>query len=126
MNNMAILLGNLGSDPELRVLDGGKQMLKFSLATSDSYKNKETGERVEKTQWHRCTAFGPRAESLARLLQKGDKIQVLGRIEYGSYEKEGVKHYTTDIIVTDVEFGNVKGKKSDASTNEDDTPTWDQ
>jgi single-strand DNA-binding protein len=107
--NRAILMGNLGSDPELRMTQGGKAVLKFSLATSYSWQP-ESGPRQEKTEWHRCVMFGKRAESLAKHLAKGSKVAVEGRISYGSYEKDGIKHYTTDIIVDDLHFaGGSKG-----------------
>jgi single-strand DNA-binding protein len=108
--NRAILMGNLGSDPELRTSQGGEAVLKFSLATSYTWKDKG-GAKQEKTDWHRCVMFGKRAEALSRHLSKGSKIAVEGRIQYGSYEdKNGDKRYTTDIIVDQLHFaGGGKG-----------------
>jgi single-strand DNA-binding protein len=95
--NKAILVGNLGSDPELRYTAGGTAVAKFSLATSRKYTGKD-GQKQEKTEWHRITAWGKLAEICGQYLSKGKQVYIEGRIEYGSYEKEGVKHYTTDII----------------------------
>lgn len=122
--NRFTLMGNLGN-VEYRELESGTKILRLSLATNERIK---VGEKWEdKTSWHRLTVFGNRAESLARNLQKGDKILAEGRIEYSQYEKEGQKHYSTDLIVRDIQFANVKGKKTDAGTNEDDnTQDWDQ
>jgi single-strand DNA-binding protein len=95
--NKAILIGNLGSDPELRYTAGGTAVAKFSLATSRKFTGKD-GQKQEKTEWHRITAWGKLAEICGQYLSKGKQVYIEGRIEYGSYEKEGVKHYTTDII----------------------------
>lgn len=102
--NRVILLGNLGNDAELKALGNGNSVLNFSLATSEKWKDKDTGEQKEKTQWHRCALFGKRAESLASYLVKGTRLVVEGSIEYRSYEKDGVKQYATNINVSNVEF----------------------
>lgn len=109
--NKVILCGNLGADAELKVTQSGKAFLKFSLATTETWKDKD-GNKQEKASWHRCQMWGDRAEKLAQHLTKGTKLLVDGSIEYGSYEKDGVKHYTTDIKVFNVEF--TGGKKGDA------------
>lgn len=106
--NKVLLLGNIGNDPELKVTQGGQAVLKFTLATSEKWKN-DAGEPQEKTEWHRCVMWGKRAEGLAKHLTKGQRIFLEGQINYGSYEKEGVKHYTTDIKVFNLEFAG--GKK---------------
>ena len=116
--NRVQLLGRLGSDPELKITAGGQAILKFTLATSETWKDKDTGEKKEKTEWHRCSLFGKRAESLSPYLHKGDQLLVEGSIAYGSYEKDGVKHYTTDIRVGDVHFG----AKKNGETRGDSTP----
>lgn len=110
--NRVFLMGNLGKDAELKVLAGDNAVCNFSVATSETWKDKQTGEKKERTEWHRCQLFGPRAKSIAQYLVKGTKVVVEGSIRYGSYEKDGVKHYTTDINVTNVEFAG-GGKKSD-------------
>lgn len=101
--NKVILVGRLGSDAELRQTEGGKSILKFSLATSENWKNSE-GEKQERTEWSRCTLFGPRAESLAQYLTKGKSLLVEGSLRTSSYEKDGEKKYFTEVIVNNVEF----------------------
>ena len=101
--NLAILKGNIGADPELKHTQSGKAILKFSLATSETWKYRN-GVKQEKTEWHRVVFFDKRAEGLAKCLSKGSKVLVTGKIAYGSYEKDGVKHYTTDIHGRELEF----------------------
>lgn len=101
--NRVFLMGNLGSDPELKVTAGGLAILKLRLATSKSYKDKE-GVKQNNTEWHSCTMFDKRAEALAPHLKKGDRIFVEGELRTTSYEKDGEKRYRTEIIVGDVKF----------------------
>jgi single-strand DNA-binding protein len=116
--NKVFLLGRLGSDAELKVTGSGASVLQFSLATSEKYTDKNNTKQ-EKTQWHRCKLWGDRATKLAQYLTKGSQIVVEGTIEYGSYEKDGVKHYTTDIKCFNVEFAG-GGKKAESSEQSDD------
>jgi len=95
--NKVILIGNLGSDPEMRYTASGTAVAKFSLATSRKFTGKD-GQKQEKTEWHRIVAWTKLAEICGQYLSKGKQVMIEGRIEYGSYEKDGVKHYTTDII----------------------------
>jgi single-strand DNA-binding protein len=99
--NMVTLLGNVGNAPETKVTPSGMSITTISLATS--YKRKDgAGNSVEKTEWHRVKFFGKVAEIAQKFLRKGSKCMVIGRIEYGSYDKDNVKHYTTDIIADDL------------------------
>jgi single-strand DNA-binding protein len=95
--NKVILVGNLGADPEMRYTAGGTAVCKFSLATSRKFTGKD-GQKQEKTEWHRIVAWAKLAEICGQYLSKGKQVVIEGRIEYGSYEKDGVKHYTTDIV----------------------------
>lgn len=95
--NKVILLGNLGNDPEIKYTQGGMAIASLSIATTSSRKDKE-GNRQEKTEWHRAKLFGKTAEVAGEYLKKGRQVYIEGRIEYGSYEKDGQKVYTTDII----------------------------
>lgn len=104
--NKAIIMGNLGRDPELSYTQGGMAVCKFSIATS---KRKKDGTDV--TSWHRCTSFGKTAEAIAQYFGKGQQIYVEGELNYGQYEKDGHTVYTTDIFVN--EFAFVGGPKSD-------------
>lgn len=123
--NVVHLVGNLGADPELRVSAGGTAILKLRVATTERVKKGENWE--DHTEWHSCTAFGKRAEGLAKFLTKGSKVAVTGKLRTSSYEKDGEKRYRTEIIADDVEPCGSKGgaKKQDddaapASTAGDD------
>jgi single-strand DNA-binding protein len=96
--NRVLLLGNLGADPELRVTPGGQAVLKLRLATNESYVDKNN-VRQERTEWHRVTVWGRRAEALGKFLQKGDSLFIEGRLQTSSYEKNGEKRYSTDIVL---------------------------
>lgn len=111
--NKVLLLGRLGADAELRVTAGGTSICKFSLATSEKFKDKE-GKQQERTEWHRCQLWGDRGEKLSQYLTKGKQLLVEGSIQYGKYEKDGQTLYTTDIRVNNVEFAGDGGKGSEA------------
>lgn len=101
--NRVTLLGNVGRDPEVRVLTGGNAVAEFSLATSTGgYTTKDGREVPQKTQWHRIKAFGAITSSIERYVKKGSTIYVEGRIEYSEYEKDGIKRQTTEIILEDM------------------------
>ena len=99
--NRVLLLGNLGADPELRVTPGGQAVLKLRLATNETYLDKNQ-VRQERTEWHRVTVWGRRAEALGKILTKGDSLFVEGRLQTSSYEKNGEKRYSTDIIANNI------------------------
>lgn len=101
--NKVIILGNLGNDPEIKYTQGGMCIANLSVATTYSRKDKD-GNYVDKTEWHRVKLFGKTAEVAGEFLKKGRQVYIEGRIEYGSYEKDGVKHYTTDIIGEDMQM----------------------
>src|SRR6478672_8474779 len=110
--NKVILVGNLGNDPETKYTQGGMAITTLSVATTSSRKDKE-GNFQEKTEWHRVKLFGKTAEVAGEYLKKGRQVYIEGRIEYGSYEKDGVKHYTTDIIGEDMQMlGGGDGQRS--------------
>jgi single-strand DNA-binding protein len=101
-----MLIGNLGSDPEVRATPGGNRVAQFSLATSRTW-NDQSGVRQEKTEWHRCVVWNTKASSLAdiveRYVKKGDKIYVEGRIEYRQWQdKDGQTRYSTEINVREL------------------------
>jgi single-strand DNA-binding protein len=99
--NKVFVLGNLGADPELRMNPGGNAVLKLRVATNEVWfdKDKVKHERVE---WHRVTVFGRRAEGLAKFVRKGMKVFVEGRNQTSTYDKDGQKHYSTEIIADQV------------------------
>jgi single-strand DNA-binding protein len=95
--NKVILLGNLGNDPDVKYTQGGMAITTLSLATTSVRKDRD-GNQQEKTEWHRVKLFGKLGEIAGEYLKKGRQVYIEGRLEYGSYEKDGVKHYTTDIV----------------------------
>ncbi|MBM3327451.1 MAG: single-stranded DNA-binding protein [Calditrichaeota bacterium] len=95
--NKVILIGHLGRDPELTYTPSGMAVARFSLATSEG-RRKNENEWEEVTHWHRIVLYGKNAETAGQYLAKGKQVYIEGSIRYGSYEKDGVKHYTTDII----------------------------
>ena len=101
--NKVILMGNLGNDPEVRYTASGTAICSLSLATTSQRKDKE-GQQTEKTEWHRVKLFGKLGEIAGEYLKKGRQVYIEGRIEYGSYEKDGVKHYTTDIVADEMQM----------------------
>lgn len=101
--NKVILIGNLGNDPDVRSTQGGTTFATLSIATTSSRKDSE-GNWQEKTEWHRVKIFGKTAETARMYLSKGSQVYIEGHIEYGSYDKDGVKHYTTDIICDEMQM----------------------
>jgi len=95
--NKVILVGNLGNDPDVKYTQAGMAITTLSVATTSVRKDRD-GNQVEKTEWHRVKLFGKLGEIAGEYLRKGRQVYIEGRIEYGSYEKDGIKHYTTDII----------------------------
>tara|TARA_B100000925_G_scaffold206466_1_gene156968 strand:- start:278 stop:691 length:414 start_codon:yes stop_codon:yes gene_type:complete len=100
--NKAILLGNLGKDPEVRRLDDGRAVANFSIATSETYKNK-AGERVTNTEWHNVVLWSPLAEIAESYLKKGSQVYIEGKISNRSYEdKDGIKKYVSEVVGRDI------------------------
>jgi len=96
--NKVILIGNLGRDPEVRHLDNGRAVANFSLATSETYKNKQ-GERVTTTEWHNLVLWTPLAEIAEKYLKKGNQVYIEGKLTSRSYDdKDGVTKYITEIV----------------------------
>ena len=97
LKNKVQLIGNLGQDPEIVTLDNGNKLAKFSIATSESYKNTQ-GQKIEDTQWHSIVAWGKTAEIVENYLTKGKQVAVEGKLTHRSYEtKEGEKRYLTEV-----------------------------
>ncbi len=104
MRNRVQLIGNLGQDPDVKSLENGKKMVRLSLATNENYKNKN-GEKVTDTQWHNVVAFGAVVEVIEKYLKKGSEVAIEGRLKYNNYEdKEGIKHYNVDIVLSDLQM----------------------
>ena len=98
--NKVILIGNLGAKPEIKFSEDGKAIAIFSIATSESWTDKTTGEKVEKTEWHRIAVFGKLADIAQKYLDKGSKVYIEGQLRTRSWEKNGEKRYATDIVVS--------------------------
>ncbi len=102
--NKVMLIGNLGRDPEIRYSQQGLAVVNFSIATSEQWTDKNTGERQEKTEWHRIVVFGKQAETCERYLSKGSRIYIEGRLQTRSWEKDGQTHYTTEVVASNFMF----------------------
>ena len=111
--NEAVLIGNLTKDPELRTTSNGTSYCRFSLAVNDRRKDPKTGEWVDDTSYIPIMVWGKQAENCGKYLAKGSKCAVSGKIKTGSYEKDGRKVYTTDIVANNVEFLTPKEQKQD-------------
>lgn len=99
--NRVTLLGNVGNDPEIRATASGTRIAKLSLATNEAWKDK-SGQKQERTQWHRLTIFGALVDVVEQWVKKGDRLYVEGRIEYSQVEGEGGTRFFTDIVVSDL------------------------
>lgn len=108
--NKVMLIGNLGRDPEIRYSQSGTAVVNFSIATSEQWTDRNTGERQERTEWHRIVVFGKQAEACEKYLFKGSSIYIEGRLQTRSWEKDGQTHYTTEIIASNFQF---LGRRSD-------------
>ncbi|MBB6461351.1 single-stranded DNA-binding protein [Flammeovirga kamogawensis] len=101
--NKVILVGNLGQDPEVRHLEGGASVATFSIATSDSYTDRD-GNRQTQTEWHNIVMWRGLATIAEKYLRKGSKVYIEGKLQYRTYEKDGVTRYITDIVARDMQM----------------------
>jgi single-strand DNA-binding protein len=120
--NKVILIGRLGKDPEVRNLENGAVVANFSIATSESYKDRTTGEKKEVTEWHNIVLWRGLAEIAQKFLHKGDMVYIEGKIRTRSWEKEGVTRYITEIVADNMNMLSPKtsggGGGSDYSSQE--------
>jgi single-strand DNA-binding protein len=103
MVNKAILVGLLGKDPTTRTTQSGQTSCSFSVATTEKWKDQQ-GQKQEKTEWHNVVVWGPQAEACGKYLAKGRMVYVEGKITTRSWDKDGQKHYMTEIVAKDVKF----------------------
>lgn len=96
--NKVILIGHLGKDPEVRRLENGDAVANFSLATSETWKDRNTGEKKEKTEWHNVVTWRKLAEVVEKYVKKGTQVYIEGKLQTRSWEKDGVTRYTTEIL----------------------------
>jgi single-strand DNA-binding protein len=123
--NKAILVGNLGSDPEMRYTPSGQGVCEFRVATNESW-NDKNGQRQERTEWHRIVVWGKRAEVCSKYLAKGRSVYVEGRIQTRTYDdKEGNKRYITEIVAQDVQFLGGGGREDRGTKGSEPPPPSD-
>ena len=108
--NKVILIGNLGDDVKMHYFDDKNSIGRFPLATSESYTNKQTGEKVTNTDWHNIVVRNKLAENCEKYLTKGDKVYVEGKLKNRQWEQDGIRRYATEIVATDMTF--LSAKKS--------------
>jgi single-strand DNA-binding protein len=110
--NRVTLIGNLGKDPETRFMPDGKPVANITMATSETWKDRSTGAKQEKTEWHRVSFFGPVAEIVGKYLRKGSKIYIEGKLQTRKWQdKDGADRYTTEIVANEMKM--LDGKPSD-------------
>lgn len=102
MKNSVQLIGHVGQEPEIKNLEAGKKLANISIATNEVY-YKENGDKVEKTEWHRATAWGKTAEIIEKYVTKGKEVAVEGKLTHRSYDdKEGNKRYITEVVINEI------------------------
>jgi single-strand DNA-binding protein len=121
MINKAILIGNLGRDPEVRYTADGRAVANFSIATSEKWKDKNTGEMVERTEWHNIVAWGKLGEICGEYLSKGRQVYIEGRLQTRSWEKDGVTRYTTEVIASEMKMLGARDSSGTYRPPEDNT-----
>ena len=120
--NKVMLIGNLGADPELKHTGNNRAVCNLSIATNESFKDKE-GQRQERTEWHRVTVWGETAENCGKYLAKGRSVYVEGRLQTRSYDKDGQKHYSTEIVADRVTFlGGGNGQREGGNPGRSEEP----
>ena len=104
MMNKAIIVGNLGQNPEKKVSENGTVITTFAVATTEKWKDKKSGENIEQTEWHRIVAFRRLAEICADYLRKGSTVYIEGKLQTRSWEKDGIKQYSTEIVAQEMKM----------------------
>ena len=121
--NKAIIVGNLGRDPEIRYAASGSPIANVSIATTESWKDKQTGENTEKTEWHRVVFFGKLAEIVGEYLKKGSQVYVEGRLQTRKWQDQnGQDRYSTEIVANDMQMLGGRGTGGAPAENFDQTP----
>ena len=107
--NKVILVGNVGNDPEVRYMPNGNAVANVSVATSDNWKDKNTGDQQERTEWHRVVFFNRLAEIVEQYVKKGTKLYLEGRLQTRSWEQDGAKRYSTEIVANEMQMLDSRG-----------------
>lgn len=118
--NKVILVGRLGKDPEVRHLENGASVANFSMATSETYKDRQTGEKREQTEWHNIVLWRGLADIAEKYVKKGDMIYVEGKLRTRSWEKDGVTRYTTEVVGDSMQM--LSSKNENASSKSEYQP----
>jgi single-strand DNA-binding protein len=120
--NKVIIVGNLGRDPETRFMPSGGAVTNVSVATSKSWRDRESGEQKERTEWHRVVFFNRLAEIAGEYLKRGSKIYLEGELRTREWEREGQKHYTTEIVANEMQMLDSKANMEGGSMSETGSP----
>ena len=121
--NKVILVGRLGADPEVRYTPSGATLANFNIATSDEWKDKETGEKQERTEWHRIVAWRRLGEICGEYLHKGSQVYIEGKLQTRSWEdRDGNKRYTTEIVAQNMQMLGAAGKEGRAESIDERFP----
>lgn len=115
--NKVILVGNVGSEPEVRYMPNGNAVANLSVATSETWKDKNTGDQQEKTEWHRVVFFNRLAEIVEQYVKKGSKLYLEGRLQTRSWEQDGVKRYTTEVVANEMQMLDSRNASMDQGGN---------
>ena len=121
--NKVILVGNLGRDPETRYMPSGNAVTNVSVATSMSWKDRDSGEQKDRTEWHRVVFFNRLAEIANEYLRKGSKVYVEGELRTREWEREGQKHYTTEVVANEMQMLDNRGDMPVGNTEANPTST---
>ena len=125
--NKAIVVGNLGRDPEVRYSANGNAIANVTIATTDSWKDRQSGERQEKTEWHRVVFFGRLAEIAGEYLKKGSQVYVEGRLQTRKWEdRDGNERYTTEIVAADMQMRGGRGGGGGGDTQGGSAPDFNE
>jgi single-strand DNA-binding protein len=128
MLNKVQIIGRVGKDPEVRYSTNGDAMANFTVATSERYKDKQTGEAVEKTEWHNVSAFRRLGEIVGEYVKKGSLIYIEGKIQTRKYDKDGVTHYATGIVASEMKMlgGKTEGQQPQSQPRPQQKPAPSQ
>jgi single-strand DNA-binding protein len=123
--NKAILIGNLGGDPETRQTAGGNAVTNFRIATSENWRDRQTGEQQERTEWHRVVLFGKLGEIAGEYLRKGSKVYIEGRIQTRKWQgQDGQDRWTTEIVANEMQMLDSRGDRAPSSGSNSSQPTY--
>ena len=124
--NKVIIVGTLGNDPDVKYMASGAPVVNVSVATNESWKDKQSGEQQERTEWHRIVMFGKLAEIAAQYLKKGSQAYFEGKIKTDKYQKDGVDTYSTSIVADQMQMLGGKGSDSQAGSGSSRAPHTSQ